>query len=563
MIPPGVSPIPSHLLSSALTQRHNLLQLEPTDPAYYAWPVTDGLEATHSPDPAQVVQALESLNESSALGLEALQDLSFPIRYAPSPPGAPKALVHVPLPGKYHNAQQLVLVFAWDETEGEDDGAWKFHDMRLFLGGHDPADAGFATLDDAMAISAPDADADDSPDSLNSGSSDAYWNGYTASNGSGRATSYSPTTGEGDDEDAYWARYEQTSMSVSPAPPPKTNGVVNGTGRPTVSPSAALARLEAVAAAQQDQLTSSPITHLRPLQSQSHSRTRTPSPHVPPLITSSPPSAHPEIDLSSPLVQPRNLSPQNLASPCLPPAPSGTTPLTLLPSPTQPSSSHLHHHASTPLGLTLNLGTPPPSLPTVSAPLPTSPSIVQHPVVLVDVKGKGRAHISTARDSAEGCALAINLNPSSAGGSEPLSALSMSSAASRQSSLSQLLQSGGVGNAHIPSPVSPPPSRANSGSTGNGPASSTSPNSVQYYYPSSAALQRRGSHPLATSHTASSSVSSVSSASASNAEQDAGMGEMVRGMFRMWRASRPAGQPGTEEEFVTFVAGALGRQPGA
>lgn len=84
-----------------------------------------------------------------------------------------------------------------------------------------------------------------------------------------------------------------------------------------------------------------------------------------------------------------------------------------------------------PLVLTLNLGTPPPNLPTVSAPLPTSPSIVHH-LVMVDVEGQLRMPLQL---HSGGGALAISLKPGSAG-SDPssaiaLSALSMGSASSR------------------------------------------------------------------------------------------------------------------------------------
>ena len=123
------------------------------------------------------------------------------------------------------------------------------------------------------------------------------------------------------------------------------------------------------------------------------------------------------------------------------------------------------------------------------------------------------------------------VNPSSAG-SEPLSALSMTSR-----------QSLGLGM-HMPSPVSPP-SRANS----YGSATSPGP----------AVLLRRGSHPLATSHTlgSASAGSSISSlASIHGEEQDAALGEMARSMFRLWRAGRPGG---AEDEFLAFVARALGR----
>ncbi|EJD47672.1 hypothetical protein AURDEDRAFT_183846 [Auricularia subglabra TFB-10046 SS5] len=458
MVPPGTTPLPPHLISPALASRHHLLRLTPSDAEYYCWPLTPALEPTHAPA-SRVVDALARLD------LEVLEDTALPVRYLPS---GPQALIHVPLRGL--SVEQLVLVFSW-QAQSESDGQWRLHDVRLFTGGNDPLDAGFATLDDALA-----AGSSSSPASGSSAAdSDAYWNGYAASDPTSHSpgsAAAAPLSGSGSTgEDAYWARYDaERSSGHSPIPPPV----------PTIVTKPGALDADALANALHN-------TSGRP----------SPAPSPTPIDTA-------------------NLPP-------LPPAPAGTAPLDLLPSPTHP----LHVHQGTPQGLslTLNLGTPPPSIPTVSAPLPTSPSIIHQSFIgrssARTIVGSPVAGPSRLDNGAGESALAINLNPS------PLSSVSSTS-----------------GPRVMPSPISPPASRTNSM-----PA------------PSGAALSRRGSHPLATSHTFSSSTSSVSSNSGSNDDVDGGLGDAVRGIYRIWRSTRNGNGGGNEEDertaFVSFVARSL------
>jgi hypothetical protein len=194
-------PIPPHLLSRPLLQRHALLQISPQDPSsYLSWPSSESDLA---------IQHLESLQ----MPLDE-QAPDFLVGYTVDPENA-YAHVHVKPTGD----NGLRLVFEWD---GED--SWKYHDSTLMP--FPPGTRPF--LDDPATRAASDSipnpsfggerqvkgatgDGDDDDD---------YWNSY----GAEYDIKLLPSTskGEGDvSEDAYWARYAavQGMLSVTPLQP--------------------------------------------------------------------------------------------------------------------------------------------------------------------------------------------------------------------------------------------------------------------------------------------------------------------------------------------------------
>jgi hypothetical protein len=196
-------PIPPHLLSRPLLQRHALLEISPQDPsAYLSWPSSDSDRA---------IQHLESLQ----MPLDELAP-DFLVGYTVDPENA-YAHVHVKPTGD----NGLRLVFEWDGAE-----SWKYHDSTLMP--FPPGTRPF--LDDPAALAASDSisspsfrgekqvkgatgDGDDDDD---------YWNSYGVEDDSGMKLLPSASKGEADvSEDAYWARYAavQGMVSVMPLQP--------------------------------------------------------------------------------------------------------------------------------------------------------------------------------------------------------------------------------------------------------------------------------------------------------------------------------------------------------
>ena len=190
-------PIPSHLLSRSLLQRHALLEISPQDPsAYLSWP------SSHSDRAIQLLESLQMPLDEQAP--------DFLVGYTVDPEHA-YAHVHVKPTGD----NGLRLVFEWDGEE-----SWKYHDSTVMP--FPPGTRPF--LDDPAALAASDsiptpsfggeqrvkgATGDGNED-------DDYWNSYGVEDDSGLKLLPSTSKGEaGVSEDAYWAQYAAVQGMVS------------------------------------------------------------------------------------------------------------------------------------------------------------------------------------------------------------------------------------------------------------------------------------------------------------------------------------------------------------
>ncbi|KAG5335494.1 hypothetical protein C0989_001196 [Termitomyces sp. Mn162] len=192
--PPSLlAPLPPHLLSSPLAQRHHFLHISPHDPAQYlAWP------SDLVPNAQQLaVHLLESIHTP-------LYHSVYTIRYTAD---AESSFAHVAV--STQDPPGLRLVFQWAP-----DG-WKFHNLALMpfpTNSHD-------SVHDLLT-SKPH----DSLDDVDSNEHDSYWDAYAHSDDSDdqRAVAKSKTESEQDTEDAYWAQYSTvhgSADSARPTPP--------------------------------------------------------------------------------------------------------------------------------------------------------------------------------------------------------------------------------------------------------------------------------------------------------------------------------------------------------
>ncbi|TFY69769.1 hypothetical protein EVJ58_g229 [Rhodofomes roseus] len=199
-------PIPPHLLSKSLLQRHHFLQITPDDPKeYLCWPNSQG----------RAVELLEDLPQQ-------LDDdpASYPVHYTSD---AEQAYAHVCLPSADINGVRMV--FEWDEADG-----WRYHDLAMMP--FPPASRATLQQPEAKEIKpviplvpaelyTANLYADDGDDD------DDYWNAY-GSQDDAAALNDDPFMASKDvdagTEDAYWARYSSvhgTADSTRPSPPPQ------------------------------------------------------------------------------------------------------------------------------------------------------------------------------------------------------------------------------------------------------------------------------------------------------------------------------------------------------
>ncbi|KAF7966651.1 hypothetical protein HWV62_37541 [Athelia sp. TMB] len=201
ILPPSQlsQPLPKHLTSTLLLQRHHFLNISPTDPLeYLCWPSENR------------TRAFELLEEFSTRKNEGDEAQKCDVEYTSD---TEHTYAHVNL------AKDLRLVFQWD-GEGED--GWKYHDTGLM-----PFPAGgLASLPEALAQASCNPSAsgrtDSSyPESSSLGSAygvieedpaddDDYWNAYGGHDDGEVPVIHEPQpTMEGDGEDAYWAQYSK------------------------------------------------------------------------------------------------------------------------------------------------------------------------------------------------------------------------------------------------------------------------------------------------------------------------------------------------------------------
>ena len=189
-------PLPPHLLSKSLLQRHHFLDISHENPSdYLCWP---------SDSSAKAVDLLESRPSSHDD-----EPQLYPIHYASD---AENTYAHVVLPPAGSDGEAARLVFQWDNN------GWKFHNTALMP--FPPASA--ASLRDVLVahepVAASNTSSHISPQSNSHGfghgaddgsDDDDYWNAYGADDDDSNQPRQShPAKEETDDgEDAYWAQY--------------------------------------------------------------------------------------------------------------------------------------------------------------------------------------------------------------------------------------------------------------------------------------------------------------------------------------------------------------------
>ncbi|KAI0067692.1 hypothetical protein BV25DRAFT_1819099 [Artomyces pyxidatus] len=199
------TPLPPHLLSRSLLQRHIFLEIPPENSAsYLSW-------ASANRDRA--IALLESLPKP----LDDHKSSLFPVQYT-CDGETTSAHVHINVSGE----DGLRLVFQWD---GQD--SWKYHDANLMPF---PPDS-HPSLSDALASAdfedAPHHVVERVPESGEPSDDDDYWNSYGGADddGSPHLTRHMSKDGSETGEDAYWAQYSSvhgTADSTIPSPVQKT-----------------------------------------------------------------------------------------------------------------------------------------------------------------------------------------------------------------------------------------------------------------------------------------------------------------------------------------------------
>ncbi|KAF9453788.1 hypothetical protein P691DRAFT_630850, partial [Macrolepiota fuliginosa MF-IS2] len=211
--PSALQPIPAHLLSRPLLQRHHFLAISPDDPAaYLTWP---------SDHPDTALALLECVNPDN------LESTHPDVRYAADPEAVYAHVRITPtiiLPSSHpHSDTCLRLIFLWDQLSR----SWRYHNsapgsfskdshsdlshaMTLF---HSPDDF-LQERSYTFTVDNFDGNNDD----------DAYWNAYSIAGDipppSHRPIKPTPGT---DAEDAYWAQYstvQGSADSTVPSPRP-------------------------------------------------------------------------------------------------------------------------------------------------------------------------------------------------------------------------------------------------------------------------------------------------------------------------------------------------------
>ncbi|KAH9486907.1 hypothetical protein JR316_0000973 [Psilocybe cubensis] len=191
-------PIPPHLLSRLLLQRHHFLNLAPDNPEeYLAWPSEHRSHAIHllqtTPFPAH--------------------DNPLPVHYLPDPENIQ---AHVRI------TPDLRLVFLWDKDHG-----WQYHNLALMPF---PPNSYSSFNDSLLASSIDDFLPEQSEHSVSfnvEDDDDSYWNSY----GQGDEPNHHSVSAANADqnlssEDAYWAQYsavQGSGDSTLPSPRPHPN----------------------------------------------------------------------------------------------------------------------------------------------------------------------------------------------------------------------------------------------------------------------------------------------------------------------------------------------------
>ncbi|CDO71542.1 hypothetical protein BN946_scf184911.g12 [Trametes cinnabarina] len=208
-------PLPPHLLSKPLLQRHHFLRLTPDQPdEYLCWP-------SNPERKERIIDLLESRPRS----LDDDQPTAYPIQYSFD---GEDFYAHVDLSG--YNGEGPRVILQWDES-----GEWKYHNVDLM-----PFPPGCrSALEDVLIPPAPPTFSSQPTATAAYGSSytndlpqddsdeDDYWNAYGSTDiGDSHYGSAAPAAAKDDasSEDAYWAQYasvQGTADSTIPSPMPQ------------------------------------------------------------------------------------------------------------------------------------------------------------------------------------------------------------------------------------------------------------------------------------------------------------------------------------------------------
>ncbi|TFK77071.1 hypothetical protein BDN72DRAFT_852294 [Pluteus cervinus] len=193
--PLPTTPIPPHLVSQQLLQRHHFLSLDPASDVlgYLSWP---------SADAEQISTLLQSLS---------LDDLppAFSVRYSSDQQAT---FAHVRITTDASSDPALRLVFLWHPTNH-----WQYHNIALMPF---PSDS-FISFDHRDPLHVVAQQDDD----------DAYWNSYAQHDSPSHSSLFSSQKREANmsEEDAYWAQYasvQGSADSTIPSPLPQTRKLV-------------------------------------------------------------------------------------------------------------------------------------------------------------------------------------------------------------------------------------------------------------------------------------------------------------------------------------------------
>ncbi|KAF8168072.1 hypothetical protein B0H34DRAFT_44193 [Crassisporium funariophilum] len=193
---PLSAPLPPHLISRPLLQRHHFLRLSIDNPAdYLAWP---------SAEQSHAVQLLQNQQIPS-------HEIAFPIQYTAD---SENITAHVRI------TSDLWLSFIWDPEDG-----WQYHNVALMPF---PSNS-YTNFSDAFAAFSPDDFLPQHNYTVNvaEDDDDSYWDSYGQGEHADHATSGRKLDVNPNSEDAYWAQYATVhgsgdSTLPSPLPEKKT-----------------------------------------------------------------------------------------------------------------------------------------------------------------------------------------------------------------------------------------------------------------------------------------------------------------------------------------------------
>ncbi|KAG5648015.1 hypothetical protein DXG03_007049 [Asterophora parasitica] len=196
--PPSLlSPLPPHLISSALTQRHRFLHLSPDAPAdYLVWPTDSQPNAQQA-----AVDLLEAFQKP-------VDEHEYPVRYTSD---EESVFAHVAI----SSAEQpgIRMVFQWEPPDG-----WKFHNLALMPF---PPNS-YRSVNDAIIYEPHDFLPEPPIVSVDDDERDSYWDAYGLSDDDQPALVKPKSEFEAGSEDAYWAQYSSvhgSGDSARPTPP--------------------------------------------------------------------------------------------------------------------------------------------------------------------------------------------------------------------------------------------------------------------------------------------------------------------------------------------------------